>query len=60
MPEAVRMLSLNPANAVGIGEETGSIEEGKKADIILVNTKGELPAVVSTFVSGSEVYRSAR
>jgi len=32
LSEAVKMTSLNPARAVGIGIETGSIEEGKKAE----------------------------
>lgn len=58
LPDAVRMLSLNPASAVGTETETGSIEEGKRADVILVDTKCEVPAVVRTFVSGNEVYRS--
>jgi alpha-D-ribose 1-methylphosphonate 5-triphosphate diphosphatase len=60
LPEAARMVSLNPARAVGIEKETGAIEEGKRADMILVCTKGEVPAVVRTFVSGKEVYRGAR
>jgi Metal-dependent hydrolase involved in phosphonate metabolism len=56
--EAVKMASLNPASAVGTGTETGSIEEGKRADMILVNTKCEVSAVTRTFVSGNEIYRS--
>ena len=30
---------------------------GEKADIILVDTQGEVPADMRTFVSGNEVYR---
>lgn len=60
LSEAVKMTSLNPARAVGIGIETGSIEEGKKADMILVDTKDEVPTVIRTFVSGNEVYRGTR
>ena len=59
LSDAVRMLSLNPARAVGIGTERGSIEEGKRADMMLVDIKGEVPAIVRTFVSGNEVYRRA-
>ncbi len=32
---AMRWLSLNPARALGIDQETGSIEEGKAADLVL-------------------------
>ena len=32
--EAVRMMSLTPANIIGIGDKTGSIEVGKDADLV--------------------------
>ncbi|MBE6955972.1 MAG: N-acetylglucosamine-6-phosphate deacetylase [Ruminococcaceae bacterium] len=32
--EAVRMMSLTPANVIGIGDRTGSVEVGKDADLI--------------------------
>jgi alpha-D-ribose 1-methylphosphonate 5-triphosphate diphosphatase len=54
--EAVNMASLNPAKALGIGDRTGSVEEGKAADLVFVNAKGEVPLVMKTFVSGKEVY----
>lgn len=53
---AVNMASLNPAKAVGIGEQTGSIEPGKEADLILVDLRQEVPCLVKTWVSGKEVY----
>ncbi len=58
LPEAVRLASLNPAEAVGLGDETGSISVGKAADLILVAPKGEnQPAqVVRTWVAGREAY----
>ena len=34
---AARMASLVPARVAGISEERGSIEEGKRADLILLN-----------------------
>jgi N-acetylglucosamine-6-phosphate deacetylase len=35
--EAVRMASLNPARVAGCAEEAGSIETGKRADLVLVD-----------------------
>ena len=35
LPDAVRMASLNPAGLVGIEKETGSIENGKRADLLI-------------------------
>jgi 5-methylthioadenosine/S-adenosylhomocysteine deaminase len=36
-PELVAMHTLNGAKALGIGDETGSLEVGKKADITMLN-----------------------
>lgn len=54
--KAVNMVSINPAKAVGISGQTGSIEGNKIADFILVDMNEEVPKTVKTFVSGSEVY----
>lgn len=54
--EAVRMVSINPASAVGIAPWTGSIEEGKDADLVLVDNSDTIPRVIKTFVSGKEVF----
>jgi imidazolonepropionase-like amidohydrolase len=35
--EVVRWLTLNPATAMGIGQQTGSLEAGKMADVVLWN-----------------------
>jgi DNA excision repair protein ERCC-2 len=56
--EAVNMITRNPARAVGIADETGSLEEGKAADLVLVDDRGEVPRVVRTFVGGREVFAS--
>ncbi|MEA3545203.1 MAG: phosphonate metabolism protein PhnM [Thermodesulfobacteriota bacterium] len=58
LPEAVRMTSLNPARAVGIDRQTGSIEIGKAADLVLVGNGGHFPRIQRTFVNGREVFRT--
>lgn len=58
LPEAVRMTSLNPARAVGIDRQTGSIEIGKDADLVLVGNGSHFPRIQRTFVNGREVFRT--
>jgi alpha-D-ribose 1-methylphosphonate 5-triphosphate diphosphatase len=55
LPQAARMVTLNPAQAVGLGKEYGTLERGKVADVILVklNPLG-IPAVQRVFVQGKE------
>lgn len=54
--QAVNMVSRNPAEAVGIAAETGSLEEGKAADLVLVDHSDDFPRVLKTFVGGREVF----
>ena len=56
LPEAAAMASLAPARAVGLGDVTGSVEEGKRADLLLVGRRGDLPDLLRTWRSGREVY----
>ena len=44
--QAFKMASLNPAKAVGMGDEIGSIREGKIADIIFVDDKFNVKKVI--------------
>jgi len=53
--EMVRLVSLNPARAVGIDSDTGSLETGKHADIIIVTRSGEAPRLSRTYARGREV-----
>jgi alpha-D-ribose 1-methylphosphonate 5-triphosphate diphosphatase len=41
---------------VGIGEKTGSISDGKDADLVLVDIEGNIPRIIKTFVKGKEVF----
>lgn len=56
LPEAVRMTSHTPACAVGIDRQTGSIEVGKSADLVLVGNSGCFPQIQKTFVQGRKVF----
>ncbi|MBL1407472.1 N-acetylglucosamine-6-phosphate deacetylase [Sphingobacterium faecale] len=53
--DAVQMLSLNPARIMRIDDQTGSIEKGKLADLILFNERIE---VKTTIVNGNIVYEA--
>ena len=44
--QAFMMASLNPARAVGLDDEIGSIEAGKKADIVFVDDKFNVKQVM--------------
>lgn len=54
LQEVVRMVSLNPAAAIGIDDKKGSIEKGKDADMVLFNEGIE---VCETIVKGKTVHR---
>jgi alpha-D-ribose 1-methylphosphonate 5-triphosphate diphosphatase len=56
LPEAVNMVSLNPALAVGLADRTGSLEVGKEADLLLVDHSDDFPRILKTFVKGREVF----
>lgn len=48
-----RMASANPAQLLGVEHDCGSIEEGKRADLVALNEQGE---VVLTMVAGAIVF----
>ena len=56
LPEAVRMGSLTPAELTGTASETGSLELGKRADVLVLNKKLDVQRV---FVDGCEFNRTA-
>ncbi len=51
LPEIIKMASLTPAERAGIAKETGSLEPGKRADILILNRKLEVQRV---FIGASE------
>lgn len=52
-PEVARMASLNPARLLGIARDVGSIEEGKRADLVALDKHGD---VRMTFIGGQVAY----
>jgi len=52
LPQAVRLVTLNPAKAVDIDADFGSIVAGKKADLLVVSQLNECPLVHKVFIDG--------
>jgi len=50
-----KLLGLKPAEAVGLSSHTGSIETGKKADLMVVQIINQLPLVTHNIVGGKIV-----
>lgn len=55
LPDAVQMMSLNPARLIGLGERKGSLQAGKDADIVVLTPEITLRR---TIVGGNTVYES--
>jgi N-acetylglucosamine-6-phosphate deacetylase len=53
--EVARMTSTNPARLLGIEHECGSIETGKRADLVAINQDG---AVQLTIIAGEVVFQA--
>lgn len=54
--ELVKMVSYNPAKALGIDDHLGSIQVGLYADLVLVDISDPIPRIVKTFVGGKQVF----
>ena len=52
------MVTLNPARAIKIDKNKGSIEIGKDADLLLVAINKEVPIILMTLTKGKIVYVS--
>jgi N-acetylglucosamine-6-phosphate deacetylase len=51
--ELARIAATNPARLLGIDQESGSIEEGKRADLVVLDDQGN---VVLTMIGGEIVF----
>ncbi|MBV9259598.1 MAG: amidohydrolase family protein, partial [Ktedonobacteraceae bacterium] len=55
LPQAARLVTYNPAQAVGLGKEYGALEVGKVADLIQVRVdRYGIPIVQRVVVQGEE------
>ena len=49
----IAMVTIQPARATSIDQDYGSIEKGKKADLLIIRTlPNDLPAITEVFVDG--------
>lgn len=55
MVEAVKLVSLNPARALGIDGALGSIEIDKTADLLQVRERRQIPSIEEVYVGGNLV-----
>lgn len=59
LSKAVGLVSINPARAVHMDNQFGSIMPGKTADVLIVRELApERPVVVEAFVGGHSVYKT--
>ncbi|WP_404654084.1 alpha-D-ribose 1-methylphosphonate 5-triphosphate diphosphatase [Raoultella terrigena] len=55
LPQAIRMVSKNPAQALGLGDR-GAIAEGKRADLVLAHRRGEHVHIDHVWRQGKRVF----
>ena len=54
--EIIQMMTINPANLLGIDPQVGTIEVGKKANLVQLDLDGEL---LNTWIEGAVVWSKA-
>ena len=54
---SITPVSLNPAKAMGIDKDYGSIEVGKKADLVIADILDGYPVVTHVLVDGQTTSR---
>lgn len=59
LADMFRMVTLNPARAVKVDREIGSIKAGKKADLLIINkVENDYPVITAAWVDGKLVQRT--
>jgi len=57
LPQMVNRATLNPAKAMRTEKDYGSVEPGKKADLLIVDVLDDYPVITHVFVDGRTTYR---
>ena len=57
LPHMVSRATHNPAKAMRIDKDYGSVEPGKKADLLIVDVLDGYPVITHSFVDGHTTYR---
>jgi len=57
LSQMVNLATLNPAKAMKTDKEYGSVEQGKKADLLIVDVLDGYPVITHVFVDGRTTYR---
>ncbi|MFC5700168.1 phosphonate metabolism protein PhnM [Cohnella faecalis] len=60
LADVFRLVSLNPARAVNIDEDFGSVREGKKADLLIIESLDDdaFPVITAVMVDGKLIQRT--
>ena len=58
LSDAVKMVTLHPARAVGLDHRIGSVAVGKQADLAVVDASGPAPTVEMTLRAGVPCFQT--
>ncbi|MBQ3007202.1 MAG: N-acetylglucosamine-6-phosphate deacetylase [Clostridia bacterium] len=53
LKQAIKSLTINPARAIGADKKTGSIEEGKSADLLILSE--DFSEIKAVFIKGKQI-----
>lgn len=53
--KAMQAFTLNPARAIGLESDRGSLEVGKRADLLTVSAEGPVPRITAVFREGFRI-----
>lgn len=53
--ESMKLVTINPAKTINLSEDRGSLEIGKRADLITVHDDGIVPHLTSVVINGRRV-----
>jgi len=57
LPKMVNLATLNPAKAMKTDKDYGSVEQGKKADLLIADVLDGYPVITHVFVDGRTTYQ---